>query len=337
MGRNDDDRPKGTGSRERMSAKKKPKVVSIREHLTTSRHPFLVERIIEGCKEQGIDLDSPWPPPFKKDIPAESAQLIQLPLWPEPTRGTPNAFLRSNLFAATDKGRSRLEKAQLKTLAGYEIKYTGTQLTQAELAVWELLVHLARRHPLENECMFTGNAFFKALGYKKRPGNGDYEWLDTTITRFTACAVEVRINEHQAYVGGLIDWYLRDDNTRVFKIKLNAGMLALYGRGQWTQIQWQQRRALRGKPLALWLHGFYSSHAAPYPITAGKLRELSGSNIKDPYKFKQSLKKALTEIEAAGVIAAWHIAPDTNMVTVENIPTRAQTKHLVGKQVKRLK
>jgi hypothetical protein len=321
-----------------MSATKKPEVVSIREYLATScRHPFLRERILEGCKEQGIDLDSPWPPPFAKDAPARSVQLIQLPLWPEPTRGTPNAFLRSNLFAATDKGRSHLEKAQLKTLAGYEIKYTGMQLTQAELAVWELLVHLARRHPLENECCFTGNAFFKALGYKKRPGKDTYEWLDTTITRFTACAVEVRINEHKVYGAGLIDCYLRDDSTKVFKIKLNAGMVALYGRGQWTQIQWQQRRALRGKPLALWLHGFYSSHAAPYPMTTVKLRELSGSNIKDPYKFKQSLKKALAEIKTAGVIASWRIDPKTNIVTVDKIPTPAQTKHLIEKQVKRLK
>ena len=29
----------------------------------------------------------------------EAAQLIQLPLWPEPKRGTPNSFIRSALFA----------------------------------------------------------------------------------------------------------------------------------------------------------------------------------------------------------------------------------------------
>ena len=30
----------------------------------------------------------------------EAAQVIQLPLWPEPKRGTPNSFIRSALFAA---------------------------------------------------------------------------------------------------------------------------------------------------------------------------------------------------------------------------------------------
>ena len=30
----------------------------------------------------------------------EANQVIQLPLWPEPKRGTPNSFIRSALFAA---------------------------------------------------------------------------------------------------------------------------------------------------------------------------------------------------------------------------------------------
>ena len=30
----------------------------------------------------------------------EAKQPIQLPLWPEPKRGTPNSFIRSALFAA---------------------------------------------------------------------------------------------------------------------------------------------------------------------------------------------------------------------------------------------
>ena len=45
-------------------------------------------------------------------------------------------------------------------------------------------------------------------------------------------------------------------------------LAAFYGRTQWTQIDWEQRQRLRGsKSLALWLHGFYASHAAPYPLT----------------------------------------------------------------------
>ncbi len=39
-------------------------------------------------------------------------------------------------------------------------------------------------------------------------------------------------------------------------------MRVLFNRDSWTQIDWNIRRALIGHPLAQWLHGFYSTHAA---------------------------------------------------------------------------
>jgi len=39
-------------------------------------------------------------------------------------------------------------------------------------------------------------------------------------------------------------------------------MLLVYTAG-WTGIDWDQRQKLRGKPLALWLHGYYASHRVP--------------------------------------------------------------------------
>ena len=41
-----------------------------------------------------------------------------------------------------------------------------------------------------------------------------------------------------------------------------------FGPTRWTQIDWEQRQRLRGKPLASWLHGFYASHAEPRALTA---------------------------------------------------------------------
>ena len=49
---------------------------------------------------------------------------------------------------------------------------------------------------------------------------------------------------------------------------------------------------LRGKPLALWLHGFYASHAAPYPLTVAYLHKLSGSQTKQLRYFKKNLLQA---------------------------------------------
>jgi len=50
----------------------------------------------------------------------------------------------------------------------------------------------------------------------------------------------------------------------LYVVIFNPKILTFY-EGGWTAIDWQYRRRLRGKPLALWLHGYLASHAKPYP------------------------------------------------------------------------
>src|ERR1035438_4244592 len=42
------------------------------------------------------------------ELPDSNELICQLDLWPEPERGSPNAFLRSALFAAIDRKSTRL-------------------------------------------------------------------------------------------------------------------------------------------------------------------------------------------------------------------------------------
>ena len=56
----------------------------------------------------------------------EATQPLQLPLWPEPKRGTPNSFIRSALFAAIQsKDRVFLKEATLASQKGIAVKFTG--------------------------------------------------------------------------------------------------------------------------------------------------------------------------------------------------------------------
>ena len=131
---------------------------------------------------------APFPVARAAPVPAK---VIQLPLWPEPVRGTPNSFLRSALFAAIQgKGRKQMKRELLASMQGIIVRFTGEQLDQSDLDVWEQAVHLARKHPLGNVCHFTGYAFLKALG--RSTGAADYEWLHSAIIRLIACAVELR-------------------------------------------------------------------------------------------------------------------------------------------------
>ena len=132
----------------------------------------------------------------------EKTAVVQLPLWPEPKRGAPNSFIRSALFAAIQsKDRQYMKEALLASQDGIVIKYTGEQLNQSDLDVWETIVHLAREQPLGTFCSFTAHGLLKALGLPT--GNSQHKQLHSTIIRLTACAVEVT-HEGKTYFGPLI-------------------------------------------------------------------------------------------------------------------------------------
>ena len=123
--------------------------------------------------------------------PRGPAKVIQLPLWPEAKRGAPNTVLRGALFAAIQgKGRQyMLRKELIATQDGITIRYTGEQLDQSDLDVWEQALHLARTQSLGTECRFTEKGFLQALG--RQPGKSGRTWLRSVISRLTATAVEI--------------------------------------------------------------------------------------------------------------------------------------------------
>ena len=256
------------------------------------------------------------------------AKVIQLPLWPEAKRGAINAVLRSALFAAIQgKGRVALDRELVASQQGIEIRFTGWQLSQADLDVWEQVLHLARTQALGTECYFTAHGFLKALG--RQTGKSGHEWLKSALARLAATAVEIT-SGGRTYFGSLIEGGARDEATGQYVVEINPKLAAFYGRTQWTQLDWDQRQQLRGKPLALWLHGFYASHAKPYPLSVAYLHKLSGSQTKRLRKFKENLTQALRDLEALGTIEAFEIRDE--LVYVRTVPSQSQQKHLAARR-----
>ena len=123
----------------------------------------------------------------------------------------------------------------------------------------------------------------------------------------------------------------RDEDTGRYVVEINPKLApSSIGPTQWTQIDWEQRQRLRAKPLALWLHGFYASHAAPYPLTVAYLHKLSGSQTKRLRKFKENLIQALRDLEAVGAIQAFEIRDE--LVHVRTVPSPSQQKHLATRR-----
>ena len=270
-----------------------------------------------------------------QEEPRRRAKVIQLPLWPETKRGAINAVLRSALFAAIQgKGRVALEREIVAAQQGIEIRFTGWQLSQSELDVWEQILHLARTQATGTECYFTAHGFLKAMG--RQTGKSDHEWLKLVVARLTGGVVEIT-SGGRTYFGTLVEGGARDEATGQYVVQINPKLAAFYGDAEWTQLDWDQRQQLRGKPLALWLMGFYASHAQPHPLTVAYLHKLSGSQTKQVWKFKQNLAGALNELVTVDVLEAFEIVGD--LVHVRTVPSKSQRKHLAARraQPRRLK
>ena len=255
------------------------------------------------------------------------AQVIQLPLWPEAKRGAPNAVLRGALFAAIHKDRRYMDRELLAAQSGITIRFTGKQLDQADLDVWEQALHLARTQALGRRCRFTEKGFLTALG--RQSGKSGRDWLRSAFARLVACQVEIS-DGRRTYFGSLIERGVRDKDAGQTFLEINPELAAFFSPTRWTQIDWEQRQRLRGKPLALWLHGFYASHAAPYPLRVASLHKISGSQTKQLRKFKQNLAQALRDLQAAGAIRGFEIQGD--LVHVWTVPSKSQRRHLTARR-----
>lgn len=245
----------------------------------------------------------------------EEAKVIQLPLWAHGKAGSPNSFLRSALFAAIQgKARVFLNKAVLFSQQGNTIKFTGEQLNQEDMTVWLALVDLARLHPLGSECTFTAYGILKHMGLKD--GGEQRRVLYDSVHRLMACGVEIKANRI-SYGGALVENFVVDDVTGHYRLTLNKTLINVFGENEWTAISWTQRKQLRGKPLSLKLHEYYSSHQRPLPVTIQFLFDITGSKNSLLRDFKKKIKNALDALVRIGFLESWKIEGD--LVTVVRV------------------
>lgn len=248
-------------------------------------------------------------PPAPKSSP-QPAKVTRLPLWPAELRACPSSVLRSALFGIVRRGRRKaLERAILATWEGVTLRYTGWRLDQGDLDVWLAALHLAREHNLGVRVPVTVNEMLRTMG--RCTGKHDHEWFKCAVARLTACAVEITAGR-KTFGGPLIEGFERDEVTGEHVLYLSPRLADLFEDGDYTRIDWEIRRDL-DMDLAKWLHGYIASHRAtardPHRLGLKRLRELCGSETDELRKFRQQVRDALRELQAAGVVTAWRITP----------------------------
>lgn len=231
----------------------------------------------------------------------------ELPAVSEHKRAIPNAILRSSLFGVVGKGHRKYERSALKaTVQGLTVKFTGEQLDQSDLDVYLECVRRCAKQPLGELVRFSIYDFLKSIG--RHTGKSDHEWVKSCLTRLFVCGVELGDGRF-FYMGHLINEQYRDEKTGEFVIALNPKMAGFFSGEAWTGLSLTERNTLKGKPLAQWLHGFYSSHSKPFPYKVDTIRELCGSDTGALRMFKFKLKKSLT---ALAVATGWQCWIDEN-------------------------
>jgi len=254
--------------------------------------------------------------------------LKAVPSWPASMRGTPNACLRSALFAGI-QGNERIaykKRTLLAAVDGIEVRYLGVQLNQSDLDVWMQIVHLSRQQLPGFSVTFSAYAILSSLG--KGTGKSQHEWLKESMARLGGAFVEITFNGRDTFGEKGFLRYHRDEMTQRYVVELTESMLHLFEDG-YTYIEFEQRQKLRKQPLALWLHGFLSSHAAPYPLKITTIHRLSGSGAKTLRDFKYRLRKALEALIAIGNLESFEVTDDS--VKIKKHPTPSQQRFLNGK------
>ena len=290
----------------------------------------MTKNSIEWAKERAAEAQSR----SAAGVTGSTVQL-PLPLWPDAVRAVPNGFLRSALFGAIARGKRRyIDGEQLAALDGVEIRYKGQRLDQGDLDVWESVLHAVRLQEMGSQCRLTSYALLKLMGLTDTGKNR--VTLQNRIERLVANALTVKQGRY-TYIGSLIRFAAKDEDTQEWVIELDPRLRPLFAADQFTQIEWAVRHALNGKPLAQWLHGFYASHAKPFPMRMETLLKLSGSENSNPRSAQQTLRNALDAVSEASEAHGEGFSPEIrgDLVHVEKLAKGAQRRHLAKKKAKR--
>ncbi len=234
---------------------------------------------------------------------AEEAELLGremqqlLPDIFEDKRAIPNCFLRGALFGMVRKGRRALvENQPIFTMSQYQVSFSGSEMDQNDLEVWDTLMYLAKERKVDSELRIT---LYNLCQNMRMPDNGiNRKTLVSRVRRLAFGQVSITANGKE-YFGSLIDdGYIDEEGDGKLVIRYNKKLAPLFTDGDYTLISADIRHLLGDNQLARWLYNFYESHTQPIPFDIDFIRKLcrSDSELKG---FKQKLKIALEEVKKA--------------------------------------
>ena len=246
----------------------------------------------------------------------EDAKVYQLALWPDDKRAMPTEFIACALFAGIqEKDAEYLNGIEIANANGFCIRFKGKRLTQVHADVWQGIMPLARSAHEGSRVRFRSRAFLRLIG--RHTGKSQRAQLHGWITDLVATNVEVLDTAgKRLYFGSMLPEGARDDssaNDAAYVVEINRNLCKLFDTG-FATVDWEQRRALRGKWLAQWLQHYFSRFKKP--VSVAELHRLSGSRAQLK-EFRRMLRRALADVAKSG---GWCATLDRATDTVQPAP-----------------
>lgn len=291
-----------------------------------SQFPRIVQKSAEASQrtQNALAVAAQEQPPAQLD-----EQQLTLPFWPPEFRSLPNEFARSALFNARNRSQKRedYKEKEIYVIGKGKITYRGEELRQDDETVWLQLIQIARSQPMGETVRFTAYAFCKAVGWPI--AGASYKRLRDCLTRMQATALKVtseRLAGGGVSLSMIPEFRWQDERTETplthYEVKLAQPLVALYGDQRFTRVEWEQRLALPDG-IATWLHGYFASHRAPFPIKLEQIKAGAGLTTKQMKHLRTSVETALDELKRVKFLKSWKITGDLVSVERQNLPDDA--------------
>lgn len=215
----------------------------------------------------------------------------------EDKRAIPNCFLRGALFGMVRKGkRALVGDKPIFTMSQYEVSFSGYEMDQNDLELWDTLMYLAKERNVDSELRITLYDLCQQMRLTDAKSN--YERLTNRAKRLAFGKVSIKANNKEYFGSLLNDVYIDTNGDGKLVIEYNKKLTPLFTDNDYTFINADIRYLLGDNQLARWLYNFYESHKQPIPFAIDFIQKLCRSET-EAKDFKRKLKNALTEVQKA--------------------------------------
>jgi hypothetical protein len=227
---------------------------------------------------------------------AEAAKVYQLAFWPDDERALPGDFIACALFSAS-KRTQYVDGQSLASVNGLTVIFTGKRLTQVHADVWMGIMHLARERYEGDVVRFRERTLLELIGRYTHLRQRDQ--LKKWIRQLQATSVLIQDDAKcKRFGGSLLPWHEEDDGDghTIFAVDISRDLARILS-GNFWKVNWELRKRLQRKPLALWLQTYFCRFGKP--VTVAQLHALSGSTAQLKM-FRHHLARALDDLHYVG-------------------------------------